>query len=118
MTISDDMLGLDDADCVDSLSVGESAICSTTGSYTVTSDDVEHRRSIDNTATTTGHVPGTPDTVTSTDDETVPVGRKTLPQTGGDIPLWAGVVAPLLLIAGAGLLFVGRRGRKTAGTTK
>ena len=118
VTISDDMLGLDDADCVDSLSVGESAICSTTGSYTVTSDDVEHRRSIDNTATTTGHVPGTPDTVTSTDDETVPVGRKTLPQTGGDIPLWAGVVAPLLLIAGAGLLFVGRRGRKTAGTTK
>ena len=27
VTISDDMLGLDDADCVDSLSVGESAIC-------------------------------------------------------------------------------------------
>ena len=118
VTISDDMLGLDDADCVDSLDVGESAICSTTGSYTVTSDDVKHRRSIDNTATTTGHVPGTPDTVTSTDDETVPVGRKPLPQTGGDIPLWAGVVAPLLLIAGAGLLFVGRRGRKTAGSTR
>lgn len=117
VTISDDMLGLNDADCVDSLDVGESAICSTTGSYTVTSDDVKHRRSIDNTATTTGHVPGTPDTVTSTDDETVPVGRKPLPQTGGDIPLWAVVVAPLLLIAGAGLLFVGRRGRKTAGST-
>ena len=55
VTISDDMLGLDDADCVDSLDVGESAICSTTGSYTVTSDDVEHRRSIDNTATTVSY---------------------------------------------------------------
>lgn len=55
----DDMLGLDDADCVDR-SVGESAICSTTGSYTASRPTmVEHRRSIDNTATTTGHVPGT-----------------------------------------------------------
>ena len=118
VTISDEMLGLDDADCVDSLGVGETATCSTKGSYTVTSDDVESRRSIHNTATTTGRVPGTHDKVYSTDDETVPVGHKVLPQTGGDIPLWAGIGAPLLLIAGAGLLFVGRRGRKTADTTK
>ena len=69
--------------------------------------DVYKRQSLDNTATTTGHVPGTHDTVTSTDDETVPVGHKTLPQTGGDIPLWAGVGAPLLLIAGC-LLYTSR----------
>ncbi len=69
-------------------------------------------------APTTGRVPGTHDKVTDTDDESVPVSHKTLPQTGGDIPLWAGVGALLLLIAGAGLLFVGRRGRRTAGTTK
>ena len=87
VTISDDMLGLDDADCVDSLSVGESAICSTTGSYTVTSDDVEHRRSIDNTATTTGHVPGTPDTVTSTELDKTTSGRKRRASRAAVIPI-------------------------------
>ena len=118
VTISDDMLGLDDAACVDSLAVGETAHCSTTGSYEVTSEDVEHHASIDNTATTTGHVPGTRDKVHSSDSETVPVGHKTLPQTGGDIPLWAGVGAPLLLIAGAVLLFIARRGRRSSASVK
>ncbi len=61
---------------------------------------------------------GTDTSKTSTDNDAQAGLRveepKTLSQTGSDIPLWLGVGVPLLLIAGAGLVIVGRRQRSNA----
>ena len=113
VTITDEKLGLVDAACVDTLAVGETAVCETTGSYTVTAAD-EAAGGVHNAATASGIVPGSDEPVTSDSevDITVPSNpvERVLAHTGANAVLLAG--AGVLLLGGLGsffLLFLRRR---------
>lgn len=116
VTISDAMLKLTDAPCVDQLAVGETATCSTTATYKVTKRDVAKKESILNTATATGSVPGQPTKVTDTDDEETPVSPPplpiVLPQTGSPLSVWTAAGLGVVVLSGLVLIVVSRRKRR------